>query len=337
MRGQLAREKQMTIEHTLPFVAAPRKSESTLEAQIQYTNRAFEEAGRYRWSDSAGPQVASRVLKLFMETAGALEACGWPAVKIKESLKAARNECATSWFMRRCQEWPRGYAGDFETIEYLVAGANRSVPGTLGWHIENILLESPVVEQHRNKLDLQSQEITRALMRNQAAHMLSIGCGGCLDWVPILPHLTEFEGEIVLNDIEPAALELAGRRMRTATRHFRLAPGNVIRIARRLADRPQFDLVLAGGLFDYLPHRATVLLLRTITQDLLVPGGVLLFTNIADGNPWRLLMEYGSDWPLIERSSDCIQETCREAGIPRSSISLKREGTGLTWITRILR
>jgi hypothetical protein len=26
--------------------------------------------------------------------------------------------------MRRCQEWPRGYPGDFETIEYLTAGAN---------------------------------------------------------------------------------------------------------------------------------------------------------------------------------------------------------------------
>jgi hypothetical protein len=168
-----------------------------------------------------------------------------------------RQVFAASPFMQRCQEWPRGYAGDFETIEYLVAGVNCSAPETLGWHIEGLLLESPVVQQHCNKLRCQSQEIAGAVTRSRSARVLSIGCGGCLDWVPILPQLKSFTGEIVLNDSEPAALELAERRLRSATTHYRLAPGNFIRIVRRLADCPGFDLVLAGGLFDYLSHRAT--------------------------------------------------------------------------------
>ena len=52
---------------------------------------------------------------------------------------------------------------------------------------------------------------------------------------------------------------------------------------------------------------------------------------------WRLLMEYGSDWNLVERSEDVILQICREAGIPRSSISLTREATRLTVITRVVR
>jgi extracellular factor (EF) 3-hydroxypalmitic acid methyl ester biosynthesis protein len=119
--------------------------------------------------------------------------------------------------MRRCQQWPRGYAGDFETIEYLAAGADHSVPGTLGWHFEEILLHSPVVQQHRNKLMGQSHEIARAVKRRSAARVLSIACGGCLDWAPVLPYLKGFTGEIVLNDSEPATLELAERRLRPAT------------------------------------------------------------------------------------------------------------------------
>ena len=239
--------------------------------------------------------------------------------------------------MQRCQEWPRGYAGDFETIEYMVSGANQSLPRTLGWHIENILLESPVVQQHRNKLKRQSLEIAEAVMTSRTARVLSVGCGGCMDWVPILPDLKSFVGEIVLNDHEPAALELAEQRLRPVTTTYRLIPGNVIRVIKRLADGGCFDLVLAGGLFDYLSDRAAVFLVNGIYQDLIAPGGVLLFTNMAEGNPWRLLMEYGSDWTLVERSEDRILEICCKAGIPRSSITLTREATRLTVIARVVR
>lgn len=86
----------------------------------------------------------------------------------------------------------------------------------------------------------------------------------------------------------------------------------------------------------WLPDRASIYLLRVIAQDLLTPGGVLLFTNIAEGNPWRRLMEYGSDWDLIERSEVRILELCRAAGITGSCISLQREDTGLTLIARVV-
>ena len=192
-----------------------------------------------------------------------------------------------------------------------------------------------MVQQHRNKLNYQSLEIARALMRSKTARVLSIACGGCLDWIPILPRLNDFAGEIVLNDVEAAALELAERRLRSATTRYRFAPGNVIRVAKRLAGRPPFDLIVAGGLFDYLPNRAIVVLLREM-QVLLTPGGILLFTNIAEGNPWRHLMEYGSNWNLNGRSEDRVLEICRQAGIPVCSVTIEREPTRLTLITTVV-
>ena len=314
------------------------KDESDLESLILGTNGHLEEAGRQHSEHPVtGREVAINVLKRFADTACVLEAHGWSAERIKQRLGPARRVFAESWFMQRCQEWPRGYAGDFETIEYMVSGANRSLPGTLGWHIENILLESPVVQQHRNKLKRQSLEIVEAVMRSRTARVLSIGCGGCMDFVPILPDLKSFAGEIVLNDHEPAALELAEQRLRPFTTTYRLIPGNVIRVSKRLAGGDCFDLILAGGLYDYLSDRAAVFLVNSIYQDLLAPGGVLLFTNMAEGNPWRLLMEYGSDWNLVERSEDRILEICRKAAIPRSSTTLTREATQLAVIARVVR
>jgi len=304
---------------------------------VSETNRSLEEAAHRFWGDcAAGREVAMRLLKRFSETAAALESRGWSAEGIREHLAASRRVFASSAFMRRCQDWPRGYAGDFETIEYLVAGANHSRPGTLGWHIEEILLHSPVVQQHRNKLNYQSLEIASTLMRSKAARVLSIACGGCLDWIPILPQLNDFAGEIVLNDVEAAALQLAERRLRSATTRYRITPGNIIRLAKRLANCPPFDLIVAGGLFDYLPNTAIVVLLREL-QDLLTAGGILLFTNIAEDNPWRHLMEYGSNWNLNGRSEDRVLEICRQAGIPRCIVTIKREPTRLTLITTVAR
>jgi hypothetical protein len=154
---------------------------SDAEAQIRVseTNRSLEEADRRFWGDGpAGGVVAVRLLEQFGATAAALEAWGWSAERIQADLVPSRQVFATSSFMRRCQQWPRGYAGDFETIEYLAGATNNSVPGTLGWHLEETLLQSPVVRQHRNKLNHQSREIAHALMRSSSARVLSMACGG---------------------------------------------------------------------------------------------------------------------------------------------------------------
>lgn len=109
------------------------KDESDLERLISSTNCCLEQAAHHRWQDPVtGRQVAISVLRRFAETARALEARGWSAERIKQNLGPSRRVFATSSFMQRCQEWPRGYAGDFETIEYMVSGVNKSLPGTLG-------------------------------------------------------------------------------------------------------------------------------------------------------------------------------------------------------------
>jgi hypothetical protein len=74
--------------------------------------------------------------------------------------------------------------GRFRDVEYLGQGTNQSVPGTLGWAFEEILLNSPAVRLHRNKLARRWEEIRRALRRNRSARVLSIACGG---WGRIRP------------------------------------------------------------------------------------------------------------------------------------------------------
>ena len=312
-------------------------SNGEAQTSVSQTNHELKSAaiGRF-WKHTVGGQlVALRLFSQFAETVSKLERWGWSVDRIRAELAPCREIFATSPFMRRCQQWQRGHAGDFETIDYLTAGVNQCAPGSVGWHFEEILLNSPIARQHRNRLQHQSQEIAHAVRRNRTARILSIACGGCLDWLPVLPLLDKFAGKIVLNDCDPGALALATERLQPVAGQIQLAAGDILRLAKRLGNGGRFDLVVAGGLFDYLSDTAAIFLLNAIRQYLLASGGVLFFTNIAKGNPWRTLMEHGSNWNLIERTEKQIRELCRDAGISQSAVSLERDSTELTILTRV--
>src|ERR1700731_1252092 len=135
-------------------------SDTKAEALVWRSNRDLQATRGRFWGDSFEARIeALRLMKQFGDTAEELERWGWSTERIQTELAPSREVFATSSFMRRCQRWPRGYAGDFETIEYLAAGTNYSLSGSIGWYFEEINLQSPIAQQHRNKLDHQAKEI----------------------------------------------------------------------------------------------------------------------------------------------------------------------------------
>ena len=115
-RREIINIRNSYAQSTLPIAAIlGGEKRADLESRILYTNCALEDAARHFWGDHVrGRQMARHVFQQFAETAGALEACGWPAERVKERLEPSRKVFATSPFMRRCQEWPRGYAGNLK-------------------------------------------------------------------------------------------------------------------------------------------------------------------------------------------------------------------------------
>ena len=75
-----------------------------------------------------------------------------PRPQIVSALEPARRVHGESPFVHRLQAWPRGYPGDFETIEYLVGGTNLAPRGTRAWWAEQVALSSPIAVQHRCKV-----------------------------------------------------------------------------------------------------------------------------------------------------------------------------------------
>lgn len=287
------------------------------------------------------PSLQETVVSSIQRMVDAIRRCeetGIEPQEIKKHLTPARLIHHRSAFVSRAQDWPRGYAGDFETIEYLCDGTNRvSAVDAVGHCIEDYTLKARICEQHRIKVLLQADIMFGYCLSKKGARILSIGCGGARDLRLIADLLHDKEAEFVLCDSDAAALELARAELSSLGERCTFVHGKVPRVTNRLKALGKFDLVVAGGLFDYLPDRWIELMVGEIWRHLLRAEGTLFFTNIAVNNPYRIWMEYLADWSLIERSEDDIERLCRNAGVEDGAVTVIRDGTKLTLIAKVLK
>src|SRR5262245_56282520 len=261
----------------------------------------------------------------------AIEACEEEGIDKREILAhlgTARAIHARSPFCKRVQDWPRGYSGDYETIEYLCDAINRAPVGSLAHSLEELALRSPISGQHRHKVAFQADAILSACHRKQrGARILSIGCGGCRDIRSIADPLRQTKTEFVLCDLDYEALDFALHALGPVAERCTYLNATVPRVLRKLVPFGPFDLAIAGGVFDYLPDRWVTRCARNIWHTLLAPGGDLVFTNIKRGNPFRVWLEYLANWELTERDENDVIRCCAEAEIPQSAVQIRLDGT----------
>jgi extracellular factor (EF) 3-hydroxypalmitic acid methyl ester biosynthesis protein len=246
---------------------------------------------------------------------------------------------ARSPFVDRLQRWPRGYPGDFQTVEYICRAENRARRQTIEYQCEQYALTRGIAQQHRNKVALQTRRIIDTMLEKpRNSRIFSMACGSCPD-LRSIPRIEEIAGELWLNDSDTDALAFAMGELPQIHERIKVVPGNVVRVAKRIAVRTEerFDLVLAGGLFDYLPEETAIYLIETALNGLLLRGGTFFFTNIASGNPYRPLIEYLGDWFLIERSEEELMRYCLAAGARPEEVRIMRDATGLAFVVEVKR
>lgn len=314
------------------IVALTVRREAALE-ELQRHVDDFMALEHGRWDKD---DLYHRVLAIVHLLCGAILRCEKAELnrdEIVAVLEPVRNVHARSPFVARLQQWPRGYAGDFETVEYLVRGENHA-SDPVARSCETYSLNRSIAQQHRNKVQHQAARILRTLLVNPGrSRIASIACGSCPDLRLIADQLPSLAGELWLSDMDAGAIEFSRKSLAAIEERCRFRQGDVLSTLRRMP-RDSFDLVLAGGLFDYLDERVAILTIQ-MAYRVLAPGGAFFFTNIAAGNPYRTLIEYFGDWKLIERTEDDIYRYCEAAGISRQNVSIRREETGLALLIEV--
>jgi extracellular factor (EF) 3-hydroxypalmitic acid methyl ester biosynthesis protein len=270
--------------------------------------------------------ATAAALHRFAAAARACEIAGIPGERMRAYVEPLRTLHGGSPLVRRLQTWPRGYPGDFETVEWLCEGRNRADAATVPWAIEQCAMQSPVAQQHRNKVGLQARAILSAILHSTDARIASIGCGGCRDLSLIQDYVPASRGRFVLLDADRDALAFARERLAPIAGRCEFVHGRVPRALPKLRAHGPFDLVVAGGLFDYLPDAWAIATLEGV-RGLLRPGGRVFLSNIARGNPFRTWMEYLADWRLIERTAEEMTRLLDASGF--EAVRVSRDSTDL--------
>lgn len=249
--------------------------------------------------------------------------------EIREIVRPARLIYGEAPFVKRLQTWPRGYPGDFETIEMMMSGKSHLDPSHRAYWIDWYALNTPIANQHRNKLTFQREQIAKGLQAGGS--ILSVGCGGGAD-------LTEISGlrgqniSISLVDIDEDALALATERAGWAE-EVSAIHGDGLRALRSMTQK--FDRIVFGGLFDYLDDRAIRLLLKIAYEKLLQPGGRILFTNLSTNSTYDVWLEFLASWHMTYRTQAKIVDLVTSANIPEERLTIKLDATGLSLLCEI--
>lgn len=284
------------------------------------------EPGALLWSFQRGVARLLGMAAELEQAFGAIERS-----RLRAALDPMRALLSRGTLLRRIQEWPRGYPGDFQTIETMLDG-HVSVPeDPVAGLVDAVALSSPITLQHGFKIHRQREEVLAASRAHGGrANILVIACGGARDLNGIRAHLVSSQDRVVLNDIDEDALALASSRLSGMGDRLQVVHGNALMKRRALAALGPFDLVVAGGLYDYLDERAAKTLTRMISAKLLRPGGRFFFTNIRRAHPFRLMMEGMVNWELIERDEPELEDIAASAGLGEVRVDL--DATGLAYL-----
>jgi SAM-dependent methyltransferase len=241
-----------------------------------------------------------------------------------------------SRFGERCYTKPRGYAGDYLTIEWTY----RNEPagqGPVGELIDTAMLDAPTCRAVRNRRGLLAGVIRDTLDRKEGepARVASFACGPAEEVFDVLNELDDPARLLVtLIDIDWEALShVSGRLERERRgRHVRLEHANLVYLAtgRQTLALQHLDLVYSIGLIDYFEDQFVVALLN-YAHSVLAPGGKVVLGNFHPRNEAKAFLDHVLDWRLIHRTEEDMNRlfAASRFGAPCTRIQYEAERINL--------
>jgi extracellular factor (EF) 3-hydroxypalmitic acid methyl ester biosynthesis protein len=236
----------------------------------------------------------------------------------------------------RAREKPRGYAGDFETLEFFYE--RRLCDHPLGHLFDRYFQNQAAVEAVRARIDLIAASIVEAVCSrpaNEPFRIASIGSGPAIDIeiaARLLPEKYRDAIGVQLFDLDQAALDHAVRRIGAVLRVDQIAAHreNLYRISEPASQSvlQENDFIFCTGLFDYLPDESAARMLHFL-HSRLASSGRLMVGNFAPHNPSRAYMEWIGNWYLIYRDSEGLSRLVNAAELPHAPRQIGADRTGI--------
>lgn len=229
---------------------------------------------------------------------------------------------------------PRGYAGDFATID-LLCGDEPEGDGRLGPLVDRWLMTRPFIKSLAGLRALTRQCIVDFAGNTSAEEPLnvtSLASGSAAEFIELAAEQSVPNLHITCVDIDSEALryavEHAERRKVSGT--FSLLQENILRLSlgKGKIILPAQDMIFCTGFADYVEDRFVVLLLNWMFGHL-KEGGKVFLGNVGVDNKDRLFLDHIMEWMLIHRSPEDLRRLFAESSFGLRPVDIKADDTGV--------
>ncbi len=242
----------------------------------------------------------------------------------------------------RCYAKPRGYAGDFLTIEWMYENRPQGA-GRLGPLMDRCFLNAAAARAVRNRRGLLSEHIQAARRRAEGrpAQITSMASGPAAELFDVFTTLEDPTQMVAtLIDIDLQALAFVSDRSDRLKlrRQMEFVNGNLVYLATgrqkiKLSDQ---DLVYSIGLIDYFSDKFVIALLN-YAHSVLRPGGKVVLGNFHTRNPDKVLMDHILDWKLIHRTEEDMNRLYQSSHFAQTCTAIRFEESGVNMFAECVR
>ena len=220
---------------------------------------------------------------------------------------------------------PHGYAGDFEIIERIYERRVSDQKHLQRWDLYIHRCSAPRAVENRKAY---FSDVVKS-MSDKSCHILNIASGPGRDMFEALAS-SDAEHEFTCIDIDQNAITYAKELNSSFSDRITFHRSSAL----RFRSLQKFDLVWAGGLFDYFTDRLFVVTLKRLLSHLNERGECVI-GNFGTQNPSRSLMEVVGDWHLYHRDPEHLTHLAVLAGAEPDWISVRSEPLGVNLFLHI--
>ncbi len=254
---------------------------------------------------------------------------------LSEMLREFYEVMRSSSWIKRCQDRPLGYMGDYMTIEQVLEVRKTSKVDSLGYEIDKSILESSLCQQHRNKINYEVNLMRQSINECEHADILCFSVGGCLHISKNLVFLGNRNNYTLhLHDTYPDAISLSKQRLSPVRDYCQFYTGNLVRFIKKDLLDVKFDLITMGGFMDYITDKVFVLILSLLYKKL-KKGGRIYITQLSKNSLYECVMHYILFWDVIYRSEDDLRRVIGECGVPDEKVYIKTDLTNITYLVEL--
>jgi len=229
---------------------------------------------------------------------------------------------------------PRGYAGDFFTIEMIYTD-EAAGDGRLGRYIDRWALDIAACRAVKNRRGVLNKAICDVHEANRSGgptYVTSLASGPARELFDLFHDGPSPDLRATCIDIDNQALTYAAgiAEVMGVTERFSFAQDNVVRLAHgrgKTQLHPQ-HMIYSIGLTDYLRDDFVVKLLDWI-YDRLMSGGTAVIGNFDVSNPNKAFMDHVVEWELIHRTVDDIHGLFARSKFQQTPVTVRAEDAGV--------